>query len=814
MAPPLAQLDLLPRDGQGIAGQCHLDILQADDRIILVAIPRTGGTWSERGYVPKDSKFVPRYPFRAQYPHNNSSGWPFTVVQSPRVPDVHDFATRKAALEFQRFITGYVDKGHCEEVVWDAMIMKRWGQNRKYIGEGEMQLWLPVEQAGSPPGSTAGQPDSEHSYLGPLPDLVRVQTGGSLSLASTRLVPQPNRNQTYFNRDRPPLLVAFLRDSKDRSKYTMMAISVADLTPNRNSEHPDMLTFQNDEGFKVKSLEADENNLNKKFDVGGFARNYSPDAESIKLVNLRISAQNQNHLRIFRGQLEEKMTKYSSRQQREAQLRDAISQGKAASPTSSALSVRDRRKSSASTISFLPRVDRSAVFPSEMLAGLDARSERHELPSGSANLASSSPPIGPTETGWGTGSTYLHAQAAPRPRPASQRTISLARSASTATASAPVRDRRPATPNSTFVSSSGSTISGNMSSIEDMSEVFIDLDTRIRRFMQHDPALGSADETIRRLHSLPGGPRALLYEFGSMPSFSDGTPQRRRFRCPFDIVYPQNGVNTGCQGPGFYPLERLWNHLEKQHFSYDCYNCLVDFHDDAGIDKHITDGCPVKSTALAKRVPYGRLMRIEQILRGDYTKSPLPDPGSLSESELERLREKEEIERWNKMWDVLFPSLAPNHFADAQIGHGPVATPRPSGKARPSPFISVPEISHDTNLARLEMLFAAMVENSPPTSDAAGRASTGAGNEMISKSNAKKYLRAAIQALVGEELDPWERVLPDAGIDLVGSSSPAIGGSWAVLTNGSGNRSEDAKLGPVARDFLRLMGSNQENSSR
>ncbi|KAM7196200.1 hypothetical protein V8F33_006312 [Rhypophila sp. PSN 637] len=516
MAPPLAQLDLLPRDGQGIAGQCHLDILQADDRILLVAIPRTGGTWSERGYVPKDSKFIPQYPFRAQYPHNNSSGWPFTAVQSPRVPDDHDFATRTAALEFQKFITGYVEIGHCEEVVWDAMIMKRWGQNRKYIGEGEMQLWLPVEQVASPPGSPTGQPDSEYSYLGPLPDLVRVQTGESSSPASTRLVPQPNRNQTYFNRDRPPLLVAFLRDSKDRRKYTMMGVSVAELTPNRNSEHPDMLVFQNNEGFKVKSLEADEDNLNKKFDVGGFARNYSPDVESIKLVNLRISAQNQNHLRIFRGQLEEQMKKYSSRQQREAQLRDAISRGKAASPTSSALSIRDRRKSSASTISFLPRVDRSAVFPSEMLAGLDPGSERHELPSASANLASSLPPIGHAEAGWGTGNTHLHAQAQPRTRPASQRTISLARSASTATASASVRDRRPATSTSTFVSSSGSTTSGNTSSIEDMSEVFVDLDTRIRRFMQRDPALGSADETIRRLHSLPGGPRALLYEFGSI----------------------------------------------------------------------------------------------------------------------------------------------------------------------------------------------------------------------------------------------------------------------------------------------------------
>ena len=88
--------------------------------------------------------------------------------------------------------------------------------------------------------------------------------------------------------------------------------------------------------------------------------------------------------------------------------------------------------------------------------------------------------------------------------------------------------------------------------------VFADLDQRIARSMHADPFLGSAEATIRTLHSLPGGPRALVYGFDSGLGRVDGENAARPFRCPFDIVHPQAERSPSCKEPILYSPVQLW----------------------------------------------------------------------------------------------------------------------------------------------------------------------------------------------------------------------------------------------------------------
>ncbi|KAM7186855.1 hypothetical protein V8F20_011209 [Naviculisporaceae sp. PSN 640] len=509
------------------------------------------------------------------------------------------------------------------------------------------------------------------------------------------------------------------------------------------------------------------------------------------LTCLKITARDQQQLQAFRSCLDGIRQEYEKREMEQGWFKAALNQGKVTavggSPSAS------RRTSS---LSFLPGVDRSAAFPAtpsiqELFGDPVTATTRHELsPEYLArleNYASSSPPIGPTETGFERMSPpTIASPRTPTHRPPTRpvtRSFSIRRSDSNATRPEEIRGRRAVAPS--FISTPPSESSSSRTlAMDNTSEVFADLDSNIRRFMSSTFGLGSADETIRTLHSLPGGPRALLYEIGSAASSAEGDlgTQHRRFRCPFDIVYPQNGLNTACQGPGFYPLERLWKHLEKNHSSFDCHNCLRDFQDYDGIEAHMLQGCRDPSTNLPSRIPFALLLRVERTLLQQGSTSAAMGLGILAEED--EVTHRQEIERWNRMWDVLFPSL----------GRDPTR--------RPSPFLEAPSISHDSNLARLEMIFAAMVE-----SDAAGTGSASSGGiqdgtGMISKISAKRYLRAAIQALLGEQLSSWEKVLTRVELEVDGP------GSVSSVGNNRVNRGGNA-VGPFAGDFLSLMAASK-----
>jgi hypothetical protein len=95
-------------------------------------------------------------------------------------------------------------------------------------------------------------------------------------------------------------------------------------------------------------------------------------------------------------------------------------------------------------------------------------------------------------------------------------------------------------------------------SSSEKTSVFADLDQRIATSMRSDPSLGSAEAASRTLHSLPGGPRALVYGFDSALGGADGENAARPFRCPFDMVHPQAQRSPDCKEPILYSAVRLW----------------------------------------------------------------------------------------------------------------------------------------------------------------------------------------------------------------------------------------------------------------
>jgi len=194
--PPLARLPLLPQPTQGAVGDCHLQVIRADERFLYVEAPRGHNTTTTYEYALKNARFIPIYPFERSYPSNAVTRWRVNVMQNAESSDPvqHDFADRSAAFAFQRYITGYVPVGHCGNTTCCATIRRSFLlPNKMYAGVGEIQLWCRPE-------------DME-------PSTPVVQ----------QLAPR-NNVRTYVNRDQSPLLVALLLDTEDET-YTMLKVN-------------------------------------------------------------------------------------------------------------------------------------------------------------------------------------------------------------------------------------------------------------------------------------------------------------------------------------------------------------------------------------------------------------------------------------------------------------------------------------------------------------------------------------------------------------------------------------------------------------
>ena len=106
---PLAELPLLPEPSHIAVPECHLKIVKADDEVLVVEFPIGNNKQAQRQYILADTRFLVEYPFERNYPHDDSSRWRITVVPSLKSGERihHDFKTREAAFQFQKYLTGY-----------------------------------------------------------------------------------------------------------------------------------------------------------------------------------------------------------------------------------------------------------------------------------------------------------------------------------------------------------------------------------------------------------------------------------------------------------------------------------------------------------------------------------------------------------------------------------------------------------------------------------------------------------------------------------------------------------------------------------
>jgi len=257
------------------------------------------------------------------------------------------------------------------------------------------------------------------------------------------------------------------------------------------------------------------------WDICGFARNTGP-CETIAVESLNLSAL--EGLDTFYQRLEKVRADYGMLQRQRRRIRESLSRG---DERSFARILASRPPSSASSSAVHPSGSSSSALPYEEISeiqeiwGAEVVPERHELSSRQDALFAAAQHAG---------------LEIPEEAPQGPVRADTLRRRRTTTAAAPT------TPATTIINGEGE-------------GVFSGLDERITRFMSGELSLGSAAAAIQTLHSLPGGPRAFLYNLGS--SSSD---PRRPFRCPFDIMHPRGtqSSSSSCQGPGFYPLSQLW----------------------------------------------------------------------------------------------------------------------------------------------------------------------------------------------------------------------------------------------------------------
>jgi len=180
-------LPLFRQQMQGALGEWNLEVRGADDKVLQVANPVAAGETEIRTYALKDTRFVPEYPFE-----DCDAGWRISTAAAGADPAQHTpcnyaFASIDGAFAFQRFVTGYIPVGRCQNARFNATIHRSIYPNDKYQGEGEVQLWLPESMEIAPSD----------------PKVERLLS---------------KNGEAFVNLDRSPLLVAFLVDKEKKSR--------------------------------------------------------------------------------------------------------------------------------------------------------------------------------------------------------------------------------------------------------------------------------------------------------------------------------------------------------------------------------------------------------------------------------------------------------------------------------------------------------------------------------------------------------------------------------------------------------------------
>ncbi|KAK0718504.1 hypothetical protein B0T26DRAFT_332330 [Lasiosphaeria miniovina] len=200
---------------------------------------------SERFLNLRDDSFIPLY----VQPEADRAEWKVELgFGRGTVPVQYPFRTRSDALRFQQFLTGYETVAHFEDVAC-VVTYKGWRiAHPQYAGVGEIQLWRQAKTSTTsglltPTSSrssfstqqrssvlmagglspTSARPMSIASVQS-MSSLVRTGTTGTVQTHGARGTP------VYVNHnDRPPLLVAFLKDRGKDGGYAMLKANITNL---------------------------------------------------------------------------------------------------------------------------------------------------------------------------------------------------------------------------------------------------------------------------------------------------------------------------------------------------------------------------------------------------------------------------------------------------------------------------------------------------------------------------------------------------------------------------------------------------------
>ncbi|KAK3369319.1 hypothetical protein B0T24DRAFT_722263 [Lasiosphaeria ovina] len=206
---------------------------------------------SERFLNLRDDSFIPLY----VQPEADRTEWKVELgFGRGTVPVKYPFRTRSDALRFQQFLTGYETVAHFEDVACVVTYNKGWRiPHPQYAGVGEIQLWRQAKTSTTsglltPTSSRSSFSTQQRSSVlmsgGLSPTSARPMSARPMSIASVQSMSSLVRTGTtgtvqthgargtpvYVNEnDRPPLLVAFLKDRGKNGGYAMLKANITNL---------------------------------------------------------------------------------------------------------------------------------------------------------------------------------------------------------------------------------------------------------------------------------------------------------------------------------------------------------------------------------------------------------------------------------------------------------------------------------------------------------------------------------------------------------------------------------------------------------
>lgn len=117
-----------------------------------------------------------------------------------------------------------------------------------------------------------------------------------------------------------------------------------------------------------------------------------------------------------------------------------------------------------------------------------------------------------------------------------------------------------------------------------------------------------------------------------------------RLACPFYTAYPsQFQTIKACTSPGFRDISRVKEHIRRCHLkqNYQCRRCHDVFDNEADLDNHTNQ------------------LEVCKLIRSDPISISINQDTMCEINSRKRTRGPSEKEKWNQIWEILFPDRQP-----------------------------------------------------------------------------------------------------------------------------------------------------------